>query len=57
MLGIFVFIKMTSLKGMDELLWGKELEDKFDWAERLQMAIEVCEYDEDKLFKIIKLNL
>lgn len=30
LLRIFVFIKMTNLKGMDELLWGKELEDMFD---------------------------
>jgi len=42
---------------MDELLWGKELEDMFVWAERLQMAIEVHEYGEEKLFKITKLNL
>jgi hypothetical protein len=35
LLGIFVFIKMTNPKGMDESLWGKELEDVFDWAERL----------------------
>jgi hypothetical protein len=23
---------------MDELLWGKDLEDVFDWVKRLQMA-------------------
>jgi hypothetical protein len=27
---------MTSAKGMDEMFWGKDLEDVFDWAERLQ---------------------
>lgn len=48
---------MTSPKGMDELFWGKDLEDVFDWGERLHMAIEVCEYDEEKFLKIIKLNL
>ncbi len=29
----------------------------FDWAERFQMAVEVQKYDEEKLFKIAKLNL
>jgi hypothetical protein len=48
---------MTSSKGMDELLWGKDLEDMFDWVERLQMAAKVCEYDEEKFFEISKLNL
>jgi hypothetical protein len=48
---------MTSLKGMDESFWGKDLEDVFDWVERLQMAVEVQEYDEEKLFKIVGLNL
>ncbi len=57
LLGIFVFIKMTNPKGMDELFWGKDLEDVFDWAKRLKMAIEVGEYDEEKLFKIVGLNL
>ncbi len=48
---------MTNPKGMDELFWGKDLEDVSDWAERLQMAIQVQKYDENKLFKIAKLNL
>ncbi len=48
---------MTSLKGMDELFWGKDMEDVFDWIKRLQMVIEVQELDEEKLFKITKLNL
>ncbi len=52
MLRIFVFINMTILKGMDELFWGKELEDVFDWAKKLHMAVEVHEYDREKLFKI-----
>jgi hypothetical protein len=48
---------MTSPKGMDELFWGKDLEDMFDWAEKLHMTIEVQEYDEEKLFKITRFNL
>jgi hypothetical protein len=32
---------MTNPKGMDELFWGKDLKDVFDWAKRLQMAVEV----------------
>jgi len=48
---------MTSPKGMDELFWGKDLEDVFDWVERLHMAVEVQEYDKEKLFKIDRLNL
>jgi len=48
---------MTNPKGMDELFWGNDLEDVFDWVERLQMAVEVQEYDEEKLFKIARLNL
>jgi len=48
---------MTSPKGMDELFWGKDLEDVFDWVERLHMAVEVQEYDKEKLFKIARLNL
>jgi hypothetical protein len=47
---------MTSPKEMDELLWGKDLEDVFDWAKKLQMVAKVHEYD-DEFFKIIKLNL
>jgi hypothetical protein len=48
---------MTSLKGMDELLWGKEFEDVHDWVERLEMAVEMKGIDELKLFKIGRLNL
>jgi len=32
-------------------------EDVINWIERLEMAIEVWNYDEIKLFKIIHLNL
>jgi hypothetical protein len=32
---------MTNPKGIDELFWGKDLEDMFDWVERLQMATKV----------------
>jgi hypothetical protein len=48
---------MTNPKGMDESFWGKDLEDVFDWVERLQMLVKVQEYDEDKLFKIVRFNL
>jgi hypothetical protein len=48
---------MTTPKGMDELLWGKDLENVFDWVERLQMATKVHEYDEEKFFKIARFNL
>jgi hypothetical protein len=33
------------------------MEDIFDWTKMLQMVIEVKELDEDKFFKIFKLNL
>jgi hypothetical protein len=33
------------------------MEDIFDWTKMLQMVIEVKELDEDKFFKIVKLNL
>jgi len=46
---------MTTPKGMDELLWGKDLKYVFDWVEKLQMATKVHEYDEEKFFKIAKL--
>ncbi len=49
--------KMISPKRMDELFWGKDTEDVFDWTKKLQMAKEVQELDEEKLFKITKLNL
>jgi hypothetical protein len=48
---------MTSPKGKDELLWGNEFKDILDWRKRLEMAFEVCGYDEVKLLKITKLNL
>ncbi len=53
----FLKNKMTSPKGMDELFWGKDMEDVFDWTNKLQMDKEVQELDEEKLFKIAKLNL
>jgi hypothetical protein len=37
---------------MDELLWKKEFEDMINWIERLEMVIEVWNYNEIKLFKI-----
>ncbi len=49
--------RMTSPQGMDELFWGRDHEDVNDWAERLTMAVEVCDLNADKLFKIAKLNL
>ncbi len=50
--------RMTNPKGMDKLFWGKDMEDVFDWIhQKLQMAAEVKELDEDKFFKIAKLNL
>jgi hypothetical protein len=42
---------------MDELFWGRDHEDVNDWAERLSMAVEVRDFNADKLFKIAKLNL
>jgi len=48
---------MTSLKGMDELFWGKEFEDIHDWVERLKMEIKMKGINELKLFKIGRLNL
>jgi hypothetical protein len=48
---------MINPQGMDELYWGKDHEDVNDWAERLTMAIEVRDLNDDKLFKIAKLNL
>jgi hypothetical protein len=48
---------MTSPKGMDELLLGTEFEDIHDWVERLKMVTKVKRIDEQKLFKIDKLNL
>ncbi len=37
---------MTSLKGMDELLRGREFEDVHDCAKRLKMATKVRWIDE-----------
>jgi hypothetical protein len=48
---------MTSPQGMDELYWGRDHEDVNNWAERLTMAAEVRDLNDDKLFKITKLNL
>jgi hypothetical protein len=48
---------MTNPKGMDELFWGKDMEDIFDWTKQLRMVTKVQELDEEKLFKIAKLNL
>jgi hypothetical protein len=48
---------MTNPQGMDELFWGKDHEDVNDWAEHLTVAIEVRDLNDDKLFKITKLNL
>jgi hypothetical protein len=43
---------MISPQGMDELFWGRDHEDVNDWVERLTMAIEVKDLNDDKLFKI-----
>jgi hypothetical protein len=42
---------------MDELFWGKDHEDVNDRVEHLTMAIMVRDFNDDKLFKIAKLNL
>ncbi len=50
--------RTTNPKGMEKLFWGKDMEDVFDLIDqKLQMAAGVKELDEDKLFKIVKLNL
>jgi hypothetical protein len=36
---------MISSKGLDELFWGEDLEDVFDWAKRMWMVGKVCEHD------------
>jgi hypothetical protein len=41
---------------MDELFRGRDHEDVNDWAEHLTMATKVRDLNDDKLFKIIKLN-
>jgi hypothetical protein len=48
---------MTSLQGVDELYWGRDHEDVNDWVEHLTMVVEVKDLNDDKLFKISKLNL
>jgi len=48
---------MISPQGMDELFWGRDHEDVNDWAKCLTMAVEVRDLNDDKLFKIIILNL
>jgi hypothetical protein len=48
---------MIRPQGMDELYWGKDHEDVNEWAEHLNMAVEVQDFNDDKLFKIAILNL
>jgi hypothetical protein len=48
---------MTSLKGMDELFWGRIFEDVHDWVEQLEMVAKIRGIDELKLCKINKLNI
>jgi hypothetical protein len=48
---------MISPKGMDELFWGKDMENVFCWMERLQMVAKVKELNENKFSKIAKFNL
>jgi hypothetical protein len=48
---------MTSFKGMDKLFWVREFEDVVNWVERLEMVVEMRNYDEIKLFKIACLNM
>jgi len=48
---------MNSPQGAYELFWGKDHEDVNNWAEHLTMAIKVKDFNDDKLFKITKLNL
>jgi hypothetical protein len=50
-------ITMTRPQGMDEWYWGKDHEDVNKWVEHLNMAVEVQDFNDDKLFKIAKLNL
>lgn len=42
---------------MDKFFWGKDMEEVFDWTKRFQMVAKVSELNEDKFFKIAKLNL
>ncbi len=48
---------MTSPQGMDESFWGRDHEDVNDQAEHLILVVEVKDLNDDKLFKIAKLNL
>ncbi len=48
---------MTSPQVMDELFWGRDYEDVNDWVEHLNMVAEARDLNDDKLFKIAKLNL
>jgi hypothetical protein len=48
---------MTDPQSMDELFWGMDREDVNDWAECLTMVAKVKDLNDDKLFKIAKLNL
>ncbi len=52
-----VIINGHEKKPYDELFWGKDLKDVFYQDEILQMVAKIQEYDEDKLFKITRLNL
>ncbi len=42
---------------LDELFWGRDHEDVNDWVECLIMVVEARDLNDDKLFKITKLNL
>jgi hypothetical protein len=42
---------------MDELFWGRDHGDVNDWVQCLTMAAEVRDFNDDKLFKITKLNV
>jgi hypothetical protein len=42
---------------MDELFRGREYKNVNDWAKRLTMAAEVRDFNADKMFKIVNLNL
>jgi hypothetical protein len=48
---------MISPQGLDKLFWGRDHEDVNVWAKHLTMATEVRDFNDDKLFKIAKLNL
>jgi hypothetical protein len=48
---------MTNPQGMDEMFWGRDHEDVNEGAKHLTMVAEVKDFNDDKLFKITKLNL